>query len=113
MYKSSYLESPKPRKHPPRLNELDIDREEFRAKQEEEPVRISLFTGNEVGRAIFKVKCLFLLLFSQLSYHWHIYSANHGISFIRYLWRTYSKRAVLFIKTYEHHNKVVRRSWRC
>ena len=42
-----------------------------------------------------------------------IYSANHGISFIRYLCHTYSKRAVLFIKTYEHQNKVVRRSWRC
>ena len=42
-----------------------------------------------------------------------LYCANHGISFMRYLCRTYSKRAVLFIKTYENLNKVVRRSWRC
>ena len=41
------------------------------------------------------------------------YSANHDISFITYLCHAYSRWAVLFIKTYEHQNKVVRRSVRC
>ena len=41
------------------------------------------------------------------------YTATHDITGMRYLWRMYSKWALLFIKTYEHQNKVVRRSLRC
>ena len=70
-----------------------------------------LFAGREKGRYVSDPPPPIIMYHHSL--YTNIYSANHGISFIRYLCRTHSKRAVLFIKTYEHHNKVVRRSWRC
>ena len=51
--------------------------------------------------------------YDRVFYSLYLYTATHDITFMRYLCLTYSKWALLFIKTYEHQNKVVRRSLRC